>query len=324
MPGPTQEAKGSAIEAAWMDFSIRNRSRAGTTPVILSAAKDLGGIALPYEILRCAQDDGYPVNGCPHSNEVRATAQEAQSVHSTALVVSVMPTAVLEEDEQCSQDSCRSSPLPLGEGRFQPRRSEIRQFGVLTVVDGRQSLEKRGINCVVKEMHRSVAHEHESPAGVAAGNLGMEDFVAAVVAEIAVAGSIHGAASVALELYAFGVVFRRPRLLASLVSDSRAGRRQRGVDRLPSTEFGERTATNECGSKFGTKPPLGAPHFGHLQSKRLASGKLLVESGSGMETRKEFWHNKQLERNSQNIPFSFFFANGLFWNCRDRQRGNYS
>ena len=39
------------------------RSRAGEVRVILSAAKDLGGIALPHEILRCAQDDGYPVIG---------------------------------------------------------------------------------------------------------------------------------------------------------------------------------------------------------------------------------------------------------------------
>ena len=33
------------------------------TGVILSAAKDLGGIALRREILRCAQDDGWAVNG---------------------------------------------------------------------------------------------------------------------------------------------------------------------------------------------------------------------------------------------------------------------
>jgi len=40
-----------------------DRSRAGKASVILSAAKDLGRSAIPHEILRCAQDDGYPVNG---------------------------------------------------------------------------------------------------------------------------------------------------------------------------------------------------------------------------------------------------------------------
>jgi len=44
-------------------------------------------------------------------------AQEAQSVHSTALIVSVAPTAGLEEDEQSGRNvSANWFPLRLEEG----------------------------------------------------------------------------------------------------------------------------------------------------------------------------------------------------------------
>jgi hypothetical protein len=43
-------------------LSLCNRSRAGDVSVILSAAKDFRRIALLCEIIRCAQDNDFPVN----------------------------------------------------------------------------------------------------------------------------------------------------------------------------------------------------------------------------------------------------------------------
>jgi len=47
----------------------RNCSRTGKTSVILSAAKDLVRKFVATEILRCAQDDGCPVNGYDEPEE---------------------------------------------------------------------------------------------------------------------------------------------------------------------------------------------------------------------------------------------------------------
>jgi hypothetical protein len=48
----------------------RNRSRGGKVPVIPSAANDLVGDHRATEILRCARDDDWPVNGCAAPLEV--------------------------------------------------------------------------------------------------------------------------------------------------------------------------------------------------------------------------------------------------------------